>query len=346
MKHKELSHGEIAEVCRSLSLLLHAGVTLADGAYLLAEEGGAHGELLKKIGTGLDGGNPFSDVMEELGCFPPSVSGMVRIGERTGRLEEALAALADFYEERQRTTRLLQNAVAYPSLILLLMLAVVGVLLVKVLPVFDSVYASLGSRLTGVAAGLLHLGQGLEKALPVLFVLLILGVAAAVLFTRWGAFREKVTGWYQAKFGDRGTQRKFNNARFARGLAMGLSSGLTVEESVDLAAMLLQDIPGAAKRCALCAAKLEQGASLGDALGESELLPPHSCRMLSVGIRGGNGDQVMADIAGRQMAEAEEALVSSISRVEPAMVMGASVLVGLILLAVMLPLMNIMSAIG
>ena len=68
--------------------------------------------------------------------------------------------------------------------------------------------------------------------------------------------------------------------------------------------------------------------------------------MLAVGLRQGNADQVMADIANRLMEQADEAMENAASKIEPAMVLTASILVGMILLAVMLPLMNIMTVIG
>lgn len=348
MDRPTLTNQENAGLCRGLSLMLHAGIPLSDGAYLLAQEeqGQYQQQQLTALGQKLDEGMLLSSAMEEIGAFPDYVTGMVRIGERTGRMEEALNSLSAYYEERHRTNKRLRSALAYPSMILLLMLAVIAVLLIKVLPVFDEVYASLGSRLTGAAAGLLHLGQALETALPVLLALLAAAVIAVLLFSCWAPFRKKCTDFAQKHFGDRGISRKFNNARFARALAMGLKSGLPLEESIELAKMLLSDVPGAAKRCEVCAAKLSEGASLSEAMDEAGLLPAASCRMLTVGLRGGNGDQVMEEIAHALMEDASDALEAGISRVEPAMVLTASALVGAILLSVMLPLMNIMSSMG
>lgn len=68
--------------------------------------------------------------------------------------------------------------------------------------------------------------------------------------------------------------------------------------------------------------------------------------MLELGLRGGTGDQVMEEIAGRLSEEASQTLEQRVAQVEPAMVLAASLLVGIILLSVMLPLMHIMSAIG
>lgn len=343
----KLTDQELSGLCRGLALMLHAGISLADGAYLMAqEEQGPFREGLEELGRRLDAGALLSGAMEDMGGFPDHVTGMVRIGEQTGRMEESLNSLASFYEERQRISSRLRSALTYPSMILLLMLAVVGVLLIQVLPVFDAVYASLGSRLTGIAAGLLQLGQILEAALPALLGLLILIAGAVLLYAGWTPFREWCGGFWQKRFGDRGFSRKFNNARFARAMAMGLGSGLPLEEALELSRLLLSDIPGAVKRCKICAEGLRRGDSLADAMAAAGLLSRADCRMLTVGLKGGNSDRVMEEIADRLMADANEALDTAISRVEPAMVLSASALVGVILLSVMLPLMNIMSALG
>lgn len=338
-----VTHRQTADLCRGLALLLHGGISLAEGAFLLAlEESGPAKDLLTQLGQELDSGEALCDAMERTNAFPHYVPGMVRIGEQTGRLEESLNSLADYFESRLRTEKLLRSAVAYPGMLLVLMLGVVGVLLIKVLPIFDRVYASLGSRLTGTAAGLLHLGQLLEAALPWMMALLVMGAGIALLYSKQPVLRAKL----QQKFGDRGISRKFNNARFARAMAMGLGSGLRLENSLELAQMLLSDVPGAAERCALCAARLQAGDSLADAMAAAEFLSAAQSRMLTLGLRGGNADLVMEKIAGDLADEASDALESAISRIEPAMVLGSSLLVGLILLTVMLPLLHILSSLG
>ena len=342
-----LSDPEVSHFCSSLAVLLHAGVSTADSLFLLAqEESGSKEQLLTHMGRQLDTGAALSDTMQKTEEFPQYVSAMVRIGERTGRLEETLESLAGFCEERSRVKKFLRSALAYPALILVLVLVVVAVLLMEVLPVFDSVYASLGSRLTGMAAGLLYFGQGLKQVLPVLWGLLAAAVLAAFLIACLPALKKRVQSGFQRCFGDRGIMRKFSNARFARGLAMGLGSGLPLDEALVLASDLLSETPGAAERSRLCRQLLEEGKSLPEAMEETGLLTASASRMLAVGIRGGNSDRVMTGIADKMQEEAAEAVERLVSRVEPAMVLLTSALVGVVLLSVMLPLMNIMSAIG
>ena len=176
-----ISSEEIASLCLELSLLLHAGVGTGDALSLLAEEGDSKG-MLSAMAEQVDSGETLSTALRESGRFPVYVCGLVEVGERTGRTEEALAALARYYEDRVRLARRVRSALLYPAVMLALMLVVIAVLLVKVLPIFDDVYASLGGRLTGVAGGLLALGRWLEGAMPVLWVLLALVALFAAAF--------------------------------------------------------------------------------------------------------------------------------------------------------------------
>ena len=344
---KLLTDLETALLCRSLALQLHAGIGLADGIYLLAQdEAGRKQKCFRQMAAGLDRGMTLAEVLLEAACVPEYVCTMVQIGQQTGKLEQTLESLGAFYEQRSCQKRQIRMALAYPGMVFVLMLIVVAVLLVKVLPVFDGVYGSLGSRLTGIAAGLLRLGQLLQAAMPVLLAILAAALVCAAVYWKVPSFRESVNSRFRRRFGDRGIGRKFNNARFAQALAMGLSSGLTLEESLKLAETLLQAVPGAAARCRICTGQLESGKDLAEAMGAAELLPPAESRLLAVGLRAGNGDRVMDEIARRLSRQAEESVEDAVSKIEPAMVLIASLLVGLILLSVMLPLMNIMSTIG
>ena len=338
-----ISNDDIASLCLELSLLLHAGVSTGDALSLLAEEGDRRG-MLKAMAEQVDSGETLSAALRESGAFPTYVCGLVEVGERTGRTEEALSALSRYYEDRVRLARRVRSALLYPAVMLALMLVVIGVLLVKVLPIFDDVYASLGGRLTGVAAGLLTLGQWLEGAMPVLFAALAAVAALVLLFTVVGPLRRGILSLWHRTRGDKGVSRKLNNARLAQALAMGMASGLPVDEAVELSANLMEG--GAKERCERCRKRLEGGESLGDALKKSGLLPARQSRLLELGQRSGAGDASMEKIARDLSEEGEAALDALVSRVEPALVLVCSVLVGLILLSVMLPLMHIMSAIG
>lgn len=347
MEHEKLSNLEIADLCRELALLLHSGVRTGDGLYLLAEESGNENkELFLQMADAIDQGCSLSSAFEQSACFPSYVTGLLQVGEQVGRLEETLNALSRYYEEQEQMKQRVYSSLTYPAILLVIMLAVIVVLLCYVLPVFNDIYASLGGQLSGVAGGLLVLGQVLNHMMPFLCALLIIGFLVFLAFSLHSGFNKKVLAFLSKRWGDKGIARKINNSRFVQALSMGYSSGLTMEESIDIASQLLTDTPSACSRCQNCCSLLTEGYQLAEALEKNDLMSPAYCRLLTLGMRSGTADSVLEDIARRMSEETQFELEQIVGKIEPALVLITSVLVGSILLSVMIPLMNIMSAIG
>lgn len=344
---KAVSHEELSSFCTEMSMLIHSGTGISDALALLADENGTWlEESLSDMARITDSGASLADAMRCTGVFPLYVCGLTETGEKTGRLEEALDALAQYYEERARLDRRIRSALLYPAVMLVLMLVVIAVILIKVMPVFSEVYASLGGSMTGVAGTLLNLGSMLSGIMPVLWVLLIIAAVFLGVFASSASFRGKLTALWRIKMGDSGIAEKMNNAKVSQILAMGMASGLPIEESLDLAADMLTDIPAAKSRVEKCRDELTSGMDIYTAMKYNRLLPAAQCRLLELGRKTGAEDRAMDKIARDLSEESEAALDDKVSRVEPALVLVCSVLVGLILLSVMLPLTHIMAAIG
>ena len=348
MKRPVMSNLAMADLFRQMALLMHAGIALHDGCFLMAEEEGNNGARawLQNVAKSLEAGESLANTLRAQGNFPPYVTGLIDIGERVGRTEQTLSAIANFYEEQHDRQRYVRNAVTYPMILLMLMMVVIVVLLTKVLPVFDDIYESLGGSLTGVAGGLLMLGGWLNTVMPILVRVLLAVAAVSVLCVCVKPLRAAFAELFRVLFGDKGVSRKISDARLAEALAMGMASGLSMDECFPLVEALLVDAPKAVERCEECRGLMDRGKGLADALKESGALPAASCRMLVLGIRAGAGDETMARIAQRLNEEAREAVRARVAKIEPTLVVLTSLMVGAILLSVMLPLMNIMKAIG
>ena len=348
MKKNTLSNEELSAFCLQISLLIHAGINLADGMHLLVEDEQDENKraMLSVMADVLDEGKQMSDAMTETGCFPSYVIHMTAAGEDTGRLEQAFRSMAEYYEGRYRLRERIKSALVYPVVLLLLMLIIIGILLIRILPIFEQVYEQLGGRMDGLAGGLLVFGKSLQAALPVIglviAVLFFVGIVVR-LHSGWRAKAEKLFLHVTENFS---VAKKISVSRLAAALAMGLMSGLRSEDAMELAASFQQEEIKAKKKHELCKALLEEGKPLADALKESELLEPMYCRMLALGAKSGTADTVMEEIAARLEEDAETAMEKLVGKVEPTIVIVTSLLVGIILLAVMLPLMNIMATIG
>ena len=246
MRQNKWSAGAAAALCGELALILRAGLPLAESLEVMSEDRGGDA-LLTGLAACVAEGAPLSQAMEESGAFPAYLTAMVACGEKTGRLEEALDALAEHYDSRSRREAGLTAALVQPTLLALAMLAVMVVLLTRVLPVFREIYASLGGTLSAPAARMLAVGQVLNRALPMLAVLLAAVLAFLGAFALCAPFRDRVTALWQRR--DRGLARETAAAGIAQALSLGMRSGLPVEESLELAAGLQGENTPAARRC-------------------------------------------------------------------------------------------------
>lgn len=348
MKKMNLSNEYLSAFCLQISLLLHAGISIGDGLHMLSEdeEDVQVKELLVFLSEQVYDGYQISEAMEQSGCFPDHVVFMTKTGEETGRTESAFQALATYYEDQRKLSDRVRSALLYPVILLILMLLIIGVLLIRVLPIFHTVYKQLGGSMTGIAAGMLQLGNVLRGALPVIGI--VMGVAAVfvLVFYFSDTLRAKITTAVKKRFGDRGIFRKVGMARFASALSMGMMSGLAIEDAMRTAMGFHEESEKVKTGYEQCLDHLEQGEPLADALKKSEIFPVLYCRMLSLGIKSGAGDDIMAEIARRLEDDATRSIDRAVGKIEPTIVIVTSILVGVILLSVMIPLMNIMASIG
>ncbi len=345
MKQIRLTNEEIGTLCKALAHLVHAGIDTADALFLLAEDeqNAACRQVLSQMARLADDGTALSAAFRQSGCFPGYVCTLLEVAGRVGKTEDTLTALASYYENRAQMNRRLRSSLLYPAVLLAVLLAVILILLIWVLPIFNDVYAQLGSRLTGIAGGLLALGAVLRHSLPVIGI--VLASAGVVCCIR--PVRHKLLKLWQRHFGDRGAFGAINSARFVQAISMARSSGMTEQEAVSLAVSLSDDAASSfRKRCSSCLAALDSGASLSQALLTGGFLSVSDRRLLDAGNRSGSSDAMLNDISQRMTQQSEEHLERTVGKLEPALVAVACVLIGIVLLSVMLPLVNIMAAIG
>lgn len=344
MKKFTPKHDDLSILTSALAHLLHAGTGTADALFLLSEDA-PHtplGQLLGDMAKNADSGSSLAQCFELAGVFPPYLCALLRVGERVGTTEQTLTGLSRYYYNMARLQRQLRSALAYPAVLLGVLLAVLAVLLIWVMPVFDSVYQQLGSGLTGISAGLLKAGVFLRGALPWMLTVIVLLTLLFVLPT----VRKTLKNGFLRLWGDRGGWKNVNNARFVQALSLGITSGMLAEEACQMAASVAKNIPSFLQRCDRCQMLLQQGQSLAAALKQCQILSAGECRLLEAGSRSGKTETALSELSERKLAHSEEQVAALAEKIEPAVVVVACALIGLVLLSVMLPLTNIMNSIG
>lgn len=322
---------------------MQSGIPLEEGIGMLLEE--EHDSIaadeLKKIQDAMRAGAPLYEALTQTEHFPPYLMEMVKIGEKTGSLDRVLRSLSRHYEHQAETRQSLQNAVLYPAVLTGMLLVVIVILVTKVLPIFDDVYRQLGATMSGAASAILRFGQALcAYWLPVVAVIagLLLAALAAARLSQGQRFLRNLLL-------PKRLRRLIVEERFATAMAMTVASGFDVDEALAMSADLCGD-EEMTKEISDCRNQMAGGTTFSEAVTNSKVLQGLPARMLAVGFRTGAADTVLMDIAERTQRRILEETDNLIGRIEPTLVIIMSVLVGIILLAVMLPLMGVLSTLG
>ena len=348
MSRKLLNNNYLSMLCAELAMLLDAGLTIADCVQILIDdEPDKQGKmLLHEILNSLLDGETFSTALKASSHFPHYMIHMIEVGEKTGRVVETLKALSEYYERQTRLAVTIKNSVLYPAVLLILMIAVVLILIVQVLPIFNEVFSRLGTQMSPLAINLMRFGGWLGDASVVIAtVFAALFILIALLFII-PALRKSIAKCLLNTFGHKGVFGKVSASRFVFAMRLAMASGLEITEAIDAAAVVSGGSKTVDAKHQKCISLLKDGNPLSDALTISGILTPQEGKMLTIGARSGKSDEAMAEIARRSDISARENIDRIVARIEPTLVVVSSAIVGIILLSVMLPLMGIMSALG
>ena len=348
MKKKTLSASYLSTFCLEVSLFLRAGISVSDGIYMLKEDNDdkSSQKLLDNLFEEVENGNAFSKALTESGVFPAYMLEMVFLAENTGKLENTMRSLSDYYARQARLATSIKNAVFYPVILITIMMIVIAVILTQVLPIFNNVFSQMGAQMSPFALAIMEFGQALSAASTVIFV--VLGIIIFLLVLSYGipSVRITIVTFLKNAFGNLGIFKRISAARFAFAMAVAIESGIDTDESITMATKVAGGDARLISKAEKCRELLSQGVKLGDALTQSDIFTSKHNKLLSLAQKTGTLPEVMHVIAERSEEAVSDEIDSLIAKVEPTLVILTSAIVGVILLSVMLPLVSIMSTIG
>ncbi len=351
-KLKQLSNQELIMFCEHMAMVLKAGLTPAAGIDLMLEDAASDEgrEILLPIAEKCNEGYSFTEAVSASGVFPDYAIHMIEIGNASGKLDEVMDSLAYHYTREENIRRGIKDAVAYPFLIIFMMLIVILVLVIKVLPIFQQVFVQLGTELTGFSKSLLNLGNTMTTYSVVFMAIFAFFVVAYFFLSRTKKGNALFARFCSKFFLTKAFYDKIASARFASGMAMTISAGLDSESSLDLVEKLVKNTSLEAKitKCRKLMLGDEETPCMNfsKALVESEIFSHMYAKMIGIGYSTGSVDQVYKKIAKGYDDEVERSMQETVAVIEPTLVIILSIVVCLILLSVIMPLMSIMSTIG
>lgn len=344
-KFPPLSNTELSAFCSQIAMIRRSGISDLEGISLMQDETKDPGEaeLLALMEDTIQETGSFYEALKITGAFPDYMLQMVRITEDSSKREEVMRALSTHYEREAGIAQSIKNAVTYPLIMVFMMILVIFVLITKVMPVFNQVFKQLGSEMTGFSRVILNLGLIINRYAAVFIVLVFLLVIAALYLGKTRSGRAALRSFLSHFAWPRSFMEQIAACRFASGMALTLSSGRSPAEAISLASKLI-DNDSFQKKIEACKEEVNHGHDLFKSLLAAGIFSGIYARMASVGSKTGSRNIILQDIANKCQEEIDRKFNSMISMLEPALVIILSLIVGMILLSVMLPLMGIMAS--
>lgn len=329
--------------CSQLAIVLKTGIPILDGLQVMDNKD-IDGRVMKQIQEEVALGQPLSKALRKVDCFDEYVVSMVEVGEQSGRLDQVMESLTEYYERNIEMRQKVSDAVNYPFMLTIIMLIVIFVIVTKVLPIFRNVLHSIGGDLSPLAKSLMNVGTMIGKygaALSIVMVSVIVVIVGYIIVMQ--RIRPTQDPFDILLF--RKVRRKLAISRLTYALNLLLSSGCDIQESIALLPRLVKDKHTLIK-LEKCQEAIANGERIESALLDSELYEGLYGRMLYVGFKSGSGEVVLKNIVDLSDKDVNDAIVRYLNIIEPVMVLTLSFVIGVILLSVMLPLFSIMATLG
>lgn len=338
-----ISAGDLVLVTRQFAMLVKAGSTIEEalGAVGSEAERPVVRRVLMGVRAGVQEGFSLSEALGRAGrSFPPYFRAVVSAGQASGRLGDVLESLATHLEKSRKLSRKLMSALIYPAVLACVALVVVSLLMVFVVPAVVEQFDTIGQDLPALTQGVIWVSNFMRGWGLLLIPLL---VAAGWGVRRMLAVPAIKLGWDRfilrlPLFGK--VLRSVNAAQFARTFATLSGSGATVPDA--LAAARGSVGSEVFRRASLQVRRqVEEGQPLHRAMRATGVFPPMLVHMVASGERGGDLPAMMGRAADYMEEELDSSATVALGLVEPLMIVLLAGMVALIVLAIMLPILQL-----
>jgi len=335
---------DLALFTRQMSTMISAGIPLIEAMDILAEQ---TLETNKGFGIGLQecsdlirGGTELSESMSKFPrIFPQIYVNMVKAGEASGQLDVILNRLADFMEATEALKSEIKSAMTYPVISLILILGITFYLLIFVVPKFEQMFARLGGDLPMITQVVVAISKWLQNNIITVVVAMVVAVVAWVMVKRTKQGRRIMDTIFLKLpvFGP--LFQKVAISRFARTFATLLSSGVPILGALEIVATTSGN---AVLEETLLATRdtVKRGEPLSSHLETSWVFPPMVTKMIGIGERSGALEQLLGKVSDFYDQQVHATVKSLTSLIEPIMLVVMGLVVGVIVLAIFYPILE------
>lgn len=337
---------DLSVMCRQFVSMTKAGVSILESLKMLCEqtENKRLQEALKEVRISVEKGETLADSMaEHPKVFPAIMVNMVAAGEASGSLETALDRVAVQLEKNSKTQAMLKKAMIYPVVVCIVAVVVTIVMLVKVIPSYEDMFADLGTDLPWITKFYVNMSHGIRDYWFII-IPIVIAIAIGIKYFAGTNPGKHVFGKITLKLPlFKKLTVKSAAAMMARTLSTLMGAGVPLIEAVDIVSGVMNNIYF---KEALQDAREEItiGMPLSRPLQESGLFPPMVYQMIRIGEEAGSTEEMLDKIADYYDEEVEMEIQAFMAALEPMIIIVLAIVVGGLIAACMAPMVSMYAA--
>jgi type IV pilus assembly protein PilC len=333
---------------QQLAALIHAGLPVLQSIQMLRQRS-PNPKLrvvLADVEARIKAGNALSAAFEAQGeTFPRIYTASILAGERSGSLDDVLRRYVEYTKAIAQLRRKIRSALTYPVILLCAAFILIGVLTTFVIPQFSMLYGNMGTELPGITTFVVGLSTAVRENIYWLVPLIAAAIFGFFSWRRTEGGRRTIDRWILKIpiVGD--LIRQLTTAQLSRSLATLLAGGITLVESfqIGLASIVNRELLRSTEPAL---SKIREGKPFTESLDAAGWMPPLAVDMIGVGERSGSLREMLDEVAGFYDAETEVKLGQLTTFIEPAILITMGCIVVTILLAIYLPLLQMVTKVG
>lgn len=337
---------ELVTFTRLFATMIDAGLPLVQCIDILAgqQKNKIFQAVLRDVKSHVEQGSSFSDALRRHPkVFDELFVNLVQAGEAGGILDSIMNRLSIYLEKRQKLARQVRGALSYPTIVMFVGIGVMAVMLTFVIPAFENMFAEFGGgpeALPWITRMMVHISHGFVSFLPIIAVALFgIGFSVSYMYKQPKGKRAAHKLMLRLPIvGD--VLRKISVARFTRTLGTLLQSGVPILDALEICARTAGNVI-IEEGIMLVRRRISEGKNIAEPLLEAAVFPDMVVQMIGVGEQTGALDQMLNKVADFYEEETDIAVASLTSMLEPIMMVGIGGMVGVVLVAMYLPIFSL-----
>lgn len=345
---KKIEAKSVVIFTRQLATMITSGLPLVQSLDILSnqmEDKNFKG-IVKDIKEKIETGSRFADALRDYPqCFDALYVNLVVAGEEGGLLDTVLARLAVYMEKTAKLKAKVKSAMIYPISIIVVAIGVVMVLLIFVIPVFETMFKDMGASLPAPTQIVVNMSRFVKSSIHYMIGALVIAVFMFKRYYKTEQGKRKIDSLVLKApiFGVLAI--KASVARVTRTLATLLSSGVAILESL----LIVAKVAGnkvVEEALLVARSRISEGRSMSEPLQESGVFPPMVVQMIEVGESTGALDNMLNKIADFYEEDVDTLVTNLTAMMEPMIMMFLGVILGGLIIAMYLPIFKLGSAVG